>query len=923
MLALGPLSFGVPWILLGLLAIPAILWLLRLTPPAPRAVPFPAIRLLFGLPATREEPQRSPLWLLLLRALLAALLILALAGPVYRATAQNGPARPLLLAVDDGWASADGWAARKRTMIALIDEAGRQNVPVALLFTAPRGQGAELPLARMTAGDAHARIDALDPVPWPVDRDAAARRLADAPWTDESRVVWLTDGLSAPGTDALESALKHRGPLTIASPPPAAAPVILFPAQSADGSAFTLRRARSTEAASGRIAARGTDGRLLAEAPFSFATGAAQTTAVLTLPGTAREDVASLSIEGHRSAGAIFLVDEAGRRRSVGLVSGGVSEEGQPLLSDLFYLDRALSPFASVTRGTIETLATPERAVIMLADVGRMPALQHDKLAAWIEAGGTLVRFAGPHLAAPHSAGESDDLVPVPLREGGRTLGGALSWDAPEALGPFDADGPFAGLPTPTDIQVRRQVLAEPVPDLGQKTWARLADGTPLVTAAPRGAGRIVLVHVTANTDWSDLPLSGTYVSMLRRLVQLAHAPGRGTGSAAAGPQTLTPWRMLDAYGDLLSPPPTAEPLDQAAITASLPGPRHPPGLYGPGEEARAFNLARSSLSLVPFVPPKAVSDTALIETHTRDLAPAFLAMAFALALADGIAVLLLGGGYALLRQRLARFAGLTAALVLLLAVAGISDAKAQSTRTDDSAAIAALHSLRLAYVRTGDAQVDALSKAGLEGLTRTLSERTAVEPDMPAGVDLEADELAYFPLLYWQIAPSESPLSDAAVSRLDRFMKTGGTLIIDTADADRDFGGNTLRPGEARLRVILAHLDLPPLEPLPGDHVLTKSFYLLREFPGRYVNGRLWVEAARGGADHDGVASIIVGANDWAGAWARDANGQPLVPLTPGGERQRELATRFGVNLVMYALTGNYKADQVHVPALLERLGQ
>jgi hypothetical protein len=104
---------------------------------------------------------------------------------------------------------------------------------------------------------------------------------------------------------------------------------------------------------------------------------------------------------------------------------------------------------------------------------------------------------------------------------------------------------------------------------------------------------------------------------------------------------------------------------------------------------------------------------------------------------------------------------------------------------------------------------------------------------------------------------------------------------------------------------------------------VLTKSVYLLQDFPGRLASGRVWVEAAHGGADHDGVAALIVGSNGWAAAWARDANGNGLYPVAPGGEIQRERALRFGVNLVMYALTGNYKADQVHVPALLERLGQ
>ena len=67
----------------------------------------------------------------------------------------------------------------------------------------------------------------------------------------------------------------------------------------------------------------------------------------------------------------------------------------------------------------------------------------------------------------------------------------------------------------------------------------------------------------------------------------------------------------------------------------------------------------------------------------------------------------------------------------------------------------------------------------------------------------------------------------------------------------------------------------------------------------------------------------MIVGGNDWAAAWAVDDSNRPLYSVEPGGERQREIAYRFGINLVMYTLTGNYKADQVHAPALIERLGQ
>ena len=228
----------------------------------------------------------------------------------------------------------------------------------------------------------------------------------------------------------------------------------------------------------------------------------------------------------------------------------------------------------------------------------------------------------------------------------------------------------------------------------------------------------------------------------------------------------------------------------------------------------------------------------------------------------------------------------------------------------------------RLAYVRTGVPAVDATSNAGLQGLGVVLNQRTSVEPPLPLGVDVETDELAFFPLLYWPVTAEQATPSDAALRRLNAYLKNGGTILFDTRDqnAGGSFGGT--RPGTQALRELVRGLDIPPLIPTPPDHVLTKSFYLMQSFPGRWAGGTVWVEESQGQVN-DGVSSVIIGANDWAGAWAVDDTGRPLFPAVPGGERQREMAYRFGVNLVMYALTGNYKSDQVHVPAILERLGQ
>jgi hypothetical protein len=216
------------------------------------------------------------------------------------------------------------------------------------------------------------------------------------------------------------------------------------------------------------------------------------------------------------------------------------------------------------------------------------------------------------------------------------------------------------------------------------------------------------------------------------------------------------------------------------------------------------------------------------------------------------------------------------------------------------------------------------------------LAQRTALEAGEPVGVDIARDELAFFPLIYWPIAPDAPKPSAAALQRIDAYMKRGGTVLFDTRDAVEappGPGGASNTPGMLALRQILSSLDIPELDPTPRDHVLTKTFYLLRDFYGRFTTGQLWVEAlprqseeeeaqrpARAG---DGVSTILITSNDLAGAWAIRPDGQAMLPLVPGESRQREFAFRAGVNIMMYILTGNYKADQVHMPALIERLGQ
>lgn len=902
MLDLGPIAFATPWLLLGLGVLPLLYWLLKVTPPNPRTISFPAIRLLADLVHREETPDRTPLWILILRLVLAALVILALSRPLLNPAPTLPGQGPLLLVVDNGWAAARDWPARLEVMGRLIDQADRQSRTVALLTTAPAANGdAPALTGPMPAGTARQMTQAMLPQPWPTDR-AAALKIVQQDFKPDGvpYIVWLSDGLTDAAAPDLITELRRLGSLEVRGDgPERPALLIRQPLLEAGGLRVPVERSDSTLPLPVTLRALGGDGRLLGAATGTIAAGEARADITLDLPTELRNQLGSLRLEGQDTAGTVMLTDERWRRRPVGLVSGRNNGD-QPLLSDLYYLERALAPYAELRKGEIGELLDRNLSVLILADVGALSDMEIARLNSWMEAGGVLLRFAGPRLAQ-----NTDQLVPVPLRAGGRALGGALSWDNPAGLAPFTGDSPFHDLAVPADVTVKRQVLAEPGVDLASRTWARLADGTPLVTAARRGRGTLILVHTSAGPDWSNLALSGLYVDMLRRVVGLSAGvdAGQVTGS-------LPPRAIMDGYGRLATPPATTFPLVAADLNGPV-SPRHPPGYYGPADAPHALNL---SPTLPPLTTPDALLTgvpRGLYSSGTEtELKPILLTLALILGLIDLLVALALRG----LLPRLVR--GGTVAGLLLLVAAGLGAGKA---RADDTSAIEATAQNWLAYVHTGDGAVDAVSKAGLEGLGRVLADRTAVEMAGAMAVDLDRDELSFFPLIYWPVTEGQAALSEAARAHLNTYMRHGGMVLVDT----RTQGAPGDGPGGTGLQALLRGLDIPPLAPVGPDHVLTKAFYLLGEFPGRYAGGELWAEAREDNGSNDGVSSIIIGSNDWAAAWAMDSRGRPLYPVIPGPERQREYAYRTGINIVMYALTGNYKADQVHVPAILERLGQ
>ena len=915
MWSLGPIGFTAPWLLLGLIALPILWILLRAVPPAPIRRRFPGVALLLGLTDDERQTDRTPWWLLLLRILAVAAAIIGFAGPVLNPQNARDGSGDLVIVLDGTWAGAANWQARIDRVDTLLTEAAlaERRTTIVNLNDLPVG---DLPFA--APSEWQNRLANLQPKPWLLDDPAAWFMQTEGSF----ETYWISDGIEWDGRADLLATLEGRGSVTVFQTPRQT--IGLRPARFEGGEVLVSAvRTPIGNPFETTITAVGLDPagvkRALATVPLSFEAGEADAETAMVLPPELRNRITRFEVTGTRSAAAVTLTDDALRRREVALIAARDDREGLDLLSPLYYLREALEPTADIIDGTIDDILLANPDVIILADVATLP--EADAIAAWVENGGMLLRFAGPRLAASDQGRSADDpLLPVRLRSGGRSVGGAMSWGEPKTLAPFTQDSPFFGLPVPDDVTVTSQVMAQPDPTLADRVIAQLSDGTPLVTRKLSGEGQVVLVHVTANAEWSSLPLSGLFVQMLERLA-VSTRPADLEEGALDG-TTWLPNKVLDAFGRLEDGSALSGVAGEVLAQGIL-GPDLLPGLYAGGGRQIAVNVISAETTLDVAQWPARIAIEGMAVVRETALKGWLLGATTMLLLVDVIASLAVGG-----RLRGPR-ADVAAAFVLALLWA--PDAQAQ---TADDFALRATSEVVLGHVLTGDRETDDIAFAGLSGLSQTLFRRTSIEPATPVGVNLETDELAFFPFLYWPVTADQPLPSRDAYAKLNRYLRTGGMIMFDTRDADTARFGSSA-PEERKLQAIARSLDIPAIAPIPSDHVLTRTFYLLQDFPGRYASRDVWVEEATETGPqtegmpfrnlNDGVTPVIIGGNDWARAWAVDGNGRRMFPVGRGasGERQREFALRFGVNVIMHVLTGNYKSDQVHVPDLLDRLGQ
>lgn len=881
-----PVTFLNPWILLSLLALPLFYYILRLIPPPPRKMIFPATRFLLGLTSDPKQTKSVPWWMLVLRLCLLACLMIAFARPILNPQSEAISSRkPLMLVIDNGWASAQTWSTQKAEGLRLLNQAKSDN-RIVILATTARSSYVETPLISQSISPQQAiqTLQGLQPQSWPADRDDFEKELK-ALQTEDREIVFLSHGLDENILPILQST---KSAVTLYKPTSQNNPVLLRRAEDDKQLSFIVDTNHAhTAPMPVALEAYDANGKLIDRIETTLAAGSDSEKVIFELPGNEEQHIHTMRLN-RAGAGAVYVFEQNRGNHLVGIVVSDT--KSTPLQNAEHYLTQALANTATIVSGALEDILEGESGtpgMIILPDIATLSPAQLDRLEKWIDDGGLLVRFGGPNM----TRGDVP-LVPVPLRPGSRAMDGSLSQQPSLKIKSFSAQGPLADIPVTGDVTITQQILAEPAADLAEKTWATLDDGTPFITASAKGDGLIVLIHTTATPEWSDFALSGSFISILDRIVSLAGAPQKALMEKASH---LQPLQILDGQGRLIQAPATIQTIAQDRFASLIPSADHPPGLYGTQASKHALNLGDRLPSLSPFSAQSEVTQKSYGVSAQRDLAPLFLALAFILFLIDGIATLAL--------QHLRKF---SFGCVLAMMILCTTPAHAQAP--DDATYAGQVH---LAYIATGSPGIDATTRRGLEELSQTLEKRTSIKPGPVTALNPATDKLMLFPFIYWAITPDQPLPTTEAIEKLQTYIDGGGFLLVDTRDGLRAL--STMSANRTHAANIMRNLNFPPLVAMTDDHALTKSFYLLKAIPD-WDSSIIWIEdEAQAGLD--GYSNVVLTGMDLAYRIADPSRSQT-------GE-DFEYNMRIGVNFVLYSLTGNYKSDQIHIHSILQRLGQ
>lgn len=584
----------------------------------------------------------------------------------------------------------------------------------------------------------------------------------------------------------------------------------------------------------------------------------------------------------------------------------------------LFSEDSSLLPYSLdvADAGRWAQLRLEDYRALILADFASLPAEVASGAERFVRAGGGLLYLASPR-QEPAALRRLERTLPgrlgPPRDASARSFGLRLdAAAAAAAAGPERSAAPFNWKEFELEnVAVGGAFELEPSP--AAQVWFRDASGRPLLAVGGAGGGRSAVWASSLDLEWTNLGLKPAFAAWADLVLGYLtrYRERREWRDVKAGSPIVRSWSEGEAAPGVVR---VRAPDGRRAVVRVV-GRRaefadtRQPGVYflepeGGEAEPFAVNLDRSTGESDPSpaspAPWRGVSAPTAGEDFLRSLyGREARGWALALALLLLLAELLLSAparpAASPTRGPAQRSLAGVAALLLALALpaAGQEGDKFVWTQLKYEGA----------WDPNPNAHVEALQFLGTVTSVLSVPERQVIT--------LASPELFTSPFLLLAGKQAPPPLSDSEVRRLRDYLTAGGFLWIE------DASGQRTSPFDAWVRKTLRHV-FPDVElgPLPPDHVVHKTFFLLRS-----VNGRTNASSALEGLAWGGRTVVVYSRNDALGALAKDALGNFLYPCTPGGESQRLNARKLVLNLVMYALTGNYKSDAVHQPYLLQKM--
>ncbi len=900
MLNIGNIVFQNPYFLILLLTFPFFWKYLRSSPLPPSLVKFPAIILVSNHKSIDNTPEKNSFFILLLRILIFIILVLVLSKPKFGKI--NHSKFEQLVIIDNSWTSSANWNDRKSKIKELLKSYKFSNFNFTIMSTTQHSKNDILNVTTNNYEEAKEFLHKLKPFPWEPNYELVKKNLKNKEKNFDS-VFWFTESIINIEKKKLYEFLKQDNLFIVSSLNENLPPILKLNTQSNETYEFEITHL-DEGISNGFIDAYDKNRRLLFRFKYNekFEKDGEffKTNVNLVLPVYLKNKVDFFQVNSIRTPSTVVYLNKWEKNKLVGLSTLNSNKNIQELDKGNYYVKKALEKNYKIVEDNLENLLAQNLKIIYIDDSYLIEKSLEKKLLTWLKNGGTLIKLSGKKLIRELNLGNENffDFTFSLLKESSN-LGKNLSLKNFLKIREFDNRSPFFGLVIPNEIKIKKYIQSNVKKSENIETLANLENGASLISAMNFGKGKMILFHVPCNLDWSNLCFSYLFVDLNERIINSIK------GFKEENERILKPYLSINGFGELEKPYPESlniiKNLVQKQVKVKY---DKPPGLYKDSNGIYALNLSDSlDYNFKKFEFEEKIFSINTLNHKGSDLQNILISIVFILFILENLFIMISKQAINFNIKKNFKFL-----FVFLLIPTNLI--------ATEKSIFSLVSSNKIGYVITKNKNINEINENGLISLSNFITQKTAAIMELPEPIDFYTDELYYYPLIYWSIIDENTNLDENEIKKINNYTKNGGLLIIDCKTQL-----NNILPDDCLkiFRNIFPLNFFSKFKVLNNSHAISKSFYLLNSFPGRR-NNKVFVTSNESQKSDKG-ASIVLSNNHWTDSWALNKDKDFLFPLLDNIENQRTLSFRFGLNLLIHSLTGNYKTDQVHVPEILKRI--